>query len=211
LPDARATADDYVLEKYRDYLRMLASQELALRFRGKVDPSGVVQETLWEAHQELARGLDVPSGERLPWLRRILANNLADQVRRLTAEKRDVGREVSLEQGIETSSKRLELWLARDLNPAAANDDEPVLKLVAAFVKLPEAQREAIFLQYWMGLTFAQIADEMGRSREAVAGLMKRGLRQLRTELGALSSQATFADRDGIECDGVDGAEANHE
>jgi RNA polymerase sigma-70 factor (ECF subfamily) len=188
-PAEHAAADGYALEKYREYLRLLASQQLALRFRGKVDPSGVVQETLWKAHRELARGLDVPSCERLVWLRRILANNLADEMRRVTAQKRDVCREVSLEQGIETSSKRLELWLARDLNPAAAKDDEPILQLVEAFAKLPEAQREAIFLQYWMGMSFAEIADEMGRSREAVAGLVKRGLRQLRTELGALSAE----------------------
>ena len=89
-----AATDDYALEKYRDYLRLLASQQLATRFRGKVDPSGVVQETLWEAHRELIRGVDVPSGQRLAWLRRILANNLADEVRRATAEKRDVGREM---------------------------------------------------------------------------------------------------------------------
>jgi RNA polymerase sigma-70 factor (ECF subfamily) len=205
-PAQPATVDGYALEKYRDYLRLLASQQLALRFRGKVDPSGVVQETLWKAHRELERGLDVPSGERLPWLRRILANNLADEMRRVTAKKRDVGREVSLEQGIETSSKRLELWLARDLNPAGAKHDESVLNLVAALATLPEAQREALFLQYWVGLSFAEIADQMGRSREAVAGLVKRGLRQLRTELGALSPQAAGAEREGNH-----GAEANHE
>lgn len=99
----------YALEKYRDYLRLLASHELVVRFKGKVDPSGVVRETIFEAHQDLARGVDVPSGERLPWLRRILANNLTDEVRKVTADKRDVGREVSLERGIEESSKRLEV------------------------------------------------------------------------------------------------------
>jgi RNA polymerase sigma-70 factor (ECF subfamily) len=205
-PAPHATADSYALEKYREYLRLLASQQLALRFRGKVDPSGVVQETLWKAHRELARGLDVPSCERLVWLRRILANNLADEMRRVTAKKRDVGREVSLEQGIETSSKRLELWLARDFASAGAKDDEPVLKLVAALARLPEAQREAIFLQYWVGLSFAEIADQIGRSREAVAGLVKRGLRQLRAELGAISPQANHAAPNVDDC-----AEANHE
>lgn len=185
MTDQPVASDEYALEKYRAYLRLLASHQLAVRYRGKVDPSGVVQETLWEAHREIARGVEVPSGGRLAWLRRILANNLADEVRRVTAEKRDVGREVSLEHGIETSSRRLEEWLARDLNPAAANQDEAVLQLVAALAGLPDAQRDAIILQYWSDCTFAEIADELGRSREAVAGLIKRGLRQLRAELGA--------------------------
>jgi RNA polymerase sigma-70 factor, ECF subfamily len=195
-----ASADGYALEKYRNYLRLLASQQLAARFRGKADPSGVVQQTLWEAHRAIAGGAEVPSGERLAWLRRILANNLADEVKRITAEKRDVGREVSLEQGIETSSRRLEEWLARDLNSAAAKLDDAVLQLVAALSRLPEAQRDAIILQYWTGCTFAEIADELGRSREAVAGLIKRGLRQLRSELVA-ESTGLLPDRNGY--DGV--------
>jgi RNA polymerase sigma-70 factor (ECF subfamily) len=185
----QARPDAVALERYRDYLRLLASQELAVRFRGKVDPSGVVQETLWEAHQELARGCEVPSEGRLPWLRRILANNLADEVRRMTAEKRDVGREVSLERGIEQSSQRLETWLAREMEPARGSlNDDYVLSLVAALARLPDAQREALVLQYWTDCTFAEIAERLGRSREAVAGLIKRGLRRLRVELGALSS-----------------------
>ena len=110
---------------------------------------------------------------------------LADEVRRVTADKRDVGREVSLEHAIEISSRRLEEWLARDLNPHAAKQEDAVLQLVAALGRLPEAQRDAIILQYWSGCTLLEIAEELGRSREAVAGLIKRGLRQLRIELGA--------------------------
>jgi len=186
--DQPAIGDGYALERYRDYLRLLASHQLAARFKGKVDPSGVVQETLWEAHRELAGGAEVQAGQRLPWLRRILANNLADEVRRMTAERRDVGREVSFEVGIETSSRRLEQWLAHDVNPAAAKEDDGVLRMVAALARLPEAQREAIILQYWSGLSYSEIAEQLGRSREAVAGLIKRALQQLRSEIGATSS-----------------------
>jgi RNA polymerase sigma-70 factor (ECF subfamily) len=165
-----------------------------MRFRGKADPSGVVQETLWEAYQQLDRGLKVSSSGRLPWLRRILANNLADEVRRMTAEKRDIGREVSLDHGVEQSSQRLERWLARELKPAAAHPSEGrVLMLAAALTRLPQAQREAIELQYWSGRTLAEIAESLGRSREAVAGLIKRGLRHLRQELGATAARGKDA------------------
>jgi RNA polymerase sigma-70 factor (ECF subfamily) len=102
----------------------------------------------------------------------------------MAAEKRNVGREVSLQQSVEQSSMRLEAWLAREDRPERKLErEEHVLQLVAALAKLPDAQREALMLHYWTGWTLAQIATHMGRSREAVAGLLKRGLRQLRVEI----------------------------
>jgi RNA polymerase sigma-70 factor (ECF subfamily) len=151
-----------------------------------MDLSGVVQETLFEAHRELARGTKVLPNEHLPWLRRILANNLTDQARRLTAEKRDVGREVSLQESMELSSQRLEEWLATEMPPSLAMEkEEQLLALVAALASLPEAQREALTLHYWSGWPLVRIAERVGRSRDATAGLIKRGLRTLRTKMGA--------------------------
>ncbi len=179
-------ADPHSLDQYRHYLRILASQQIALRFQGKVDLSGVVQETLWEAHKELECGSDIEAGQRLPWLRRILSNNLADAVRRMAADKRNVNREVSLQRAIEQSSMRLEAWLACEAPPDREMvQEERVLQLVGALAKLPDAQREAVILHYWTGWTFVQIATHLGRSRESVAGLLKRGLHQLRVELNA--------------------------
>ena len=48
---------------------------------------------------------------------------------------------------------------------------------------LAESQREALVLQYWHGWTLAQIAQRLGRTPAAVAGLLKRGLKTLRHEL----------------------------
>ncbi len=78
-----SVTDASALEQFRNYLRILVGQQIAAPFHGKLDLSGVVQETLWEAHQELDRGARVSQSQRLPWLRRILAHNLADAIRRL--------------------------------------------------------------------------------------------------------------------------------
>jgi RNA polymerase sigma-70 factor (ECF subfamily) len=186
VPQEHTASDPHKLYQFRDYLRILASQQVAIRLQGKVDLSGVVQETLWEAHLELEKGAQVLSGQQLPWLRRIMSNNLADAVRRAQADKRDAGREVSLHQAVEQSSMRLEAWLAHDMPPSRdAEKEEHLLQLVAAITKLPDAQREALMLHYWTGWTLAQISEHLGRSRDAVAGLIKRGLRQLREEMGA--------------------------
>ena len=65
------------LERYRAYLRLLAGVDVNARLQGKIDLSGVVQQSLWEAHQDRERFNGKVSGHdessALAWLRRILA------------------------------------------------------------------------------------------------------------------------------------------
>jgi len=176
------------LERYRDYLRLLAGLQLDPRLRGKIDLSGIVQQTLLEAHQAHEEVIDLPSDERVAWLRRILAHNLVDEVRKLTSDKRDARRERSLQAAIEHSSERLEEWIASAESAPSARLDrqERAVRLAEALGRLPEAQREAIVLQHWHEWSLAEIAAHMGRTRTAVAGLLKRGLSQLRVEMDKL-------------------------
>jgi RNA polymerase sigma-70 factor (ECF subfamily) len=176
------------LERYRDYLRLLAGLQLDPRLRGKIDLSGIVQQTLLEAHQADEEVIDLPSDERVAWLRRILAHNLVDEVRKLTSDKRDARRERSLQAAIEHSSERLEEWIASAESAPGARLDrqERAVRLAEALGRLPEAQREAIVLQHWHEWSLAEIAAHMGRTRTAVAGLLKRGLSQLRVEMDKL-------------------------
>jgi RNA polymerase sigma-70 factor (ECF subfamily) len=181
-----AAARDRQLERWRDYLCLLARVQVDPRLAGKIDLSGVVQQTLLEAFQQpVPPGL---AGQEAPWLRRILANNLADALRKLHAGKRDIGRERSLEAALDASSARLEAWLAADQSSPSqrAEHNEQSLHLAAALARLPEAQRESLVLQHWHGWTLAQIAERLGRTKAAVAGLIKRGLQQLREQLPPL-------------------------
>ena len=58
-----------ILDGFREYLRLLARLELGANLAGKIDLSGVVQQTLLEAYQ--ARD-DFPSyhAQQAAWLRR---------------------------------------------------------------------------------------------------------------------------------------------
>jgi RNA polymerase sigma-70 factor (ECF subfamily) len=122
---------------------------------------------------------------RPAWLRRALANNLTDELRKLATDKRDAAREQSLEAALEQSSCRLVAWLAADQSSPSdqAARNEQALRVAEAMAKLTEAQREALVLQHWHGWTLAQIGERLGRSQVAVAGLIHRGLEQLRKHL----------------------------
>jgi RNA polymerase sigma-70 factor (ECF subfamily) len=93
-----------------------------------------------------------------------------------------VALEQSLEAALAESSARLECWLAA-AEPSPSENvarQEQVLKVVEALASLPDAQREALMLQHWQGWSLAEIGEHLNRTPAAVAGLIKRGLKQLR-------------------------------
>ena len=180
-----AEAHGRLLEKFRDYLRLLARVQLDPRLRGKLDPSDVVQQTLLEAYQKRDQFRGSTEGEWLAWLRQALAHNLSDALRAFGQAKRDIGRERSLEAAVEVSSRRLEAWLAADQSSPSqqAQRHERAVHLAEALATLPQDNREALVLHYCEDWPLAGIAAHLGRTPAAVAGLLKRGLKQLRAQL----------------------------
>ena len=127
--------------------------------------------------------------ERGAWLRAILARNVADVLRAQGRLKRDVSRERSLEQELDSSSVRLGALLAAEgPTPSEhAQRHEQAIRLADVLARLPVDQREAVILHYWQGCTLAEVGDRLDRTTSAVAGLLKRGLKNLREQLEAPS------------------------
>ncbi len=174
------------LDDFREYLMTIARLQLEPQLRDKLDASDVVQQTLLEAHQQRRQLRGQTKAELAGWLKQILVHNLMDVIRAFRGQKRDIARERALDASLNRSSARLEAVLAADQSTPSQTLQcgEQSLQLADALAKLPDAQREALVLQHWHGWSVAQIAEHMGRGRTAIAGLLKRGLQNLRGELG---------------------------
>jgi RNA polymerase sigma-70 factor (ECF subfamily) len=170
------------LERYRDYLRLLARLQLDGRLQGKLDPSDVVQQTLVKAHQALGQFRGQNDAELAAWLRRILANTMTDAVRKYGKELQV---ERSLIDTLNESSAKLECWLKDDIDSPSdhAVRNEQVLQLASALGSLPDEQRQAVELRYLKGVGVPEIAAMMGKTEPAIAGLLRRGLQRLRSLL----------------------------
>src|SRR6201993_2111078 len=101
-------------ERFRSYLLLLARVRLDPMVRAKVGASDVVQQTLFEAHRDRARFRGRTVAEQAAGLRQILARNLANVVRDLRRDKRDVAREQGLQTALDESASQLEAWLAAE-------------------------------------------------------------------------------------------------
>jgi len=173
------------IEKHRAYLALLAQLQIDPRLQGKVDLSGVVQQTLWDACQAFEKAHLEDSNARLAWLRQTLAHNLIDEIRKLTGQKQNALREQSLERALEQSSIRLQSWLAAEISSPSQKieRDERALQLATALSRLLPAEREVVVLRHWQDWSLAEIATHLGRTKAAVAGLLKRALHKLREEI----------------------------
>jgi RNA polymerase sigma-70 factor (ECF subfamily) len=171
------------LESFRNYLLLLARARLDSRLRSKVDPADLVQQTLTRALERRDQFSGASNEQRAAWLRTLLAHAMIDALRKHT---RPGGAERSLEAALERSSARLEAFLAADQTSPSGRVEkqERLIWLADALAALPEDQRRAIELKHLQGLALIDVARQMNRSVPAVAGLLQRGMRALRSELG---------------------------
>ena len=177
-----------LLEQYRGFLLMLAHRYLSERLRRRIDPADIVQLTYLEAKRDLPSFRGETPAEFAGWLRGMLKNNVATAVtRHITTQKRSVKREVDTAPkggGQDSVGDWIHQLPGSTTSPSGvAMRDEAVMALLEALHQLPETQAEAIRLRYMEGLPLVEIVERMGKSETAVAGLLKRGLRKLRTLL----------------------------
>ncbi len=177
-----------LLETCRNYLLLIANQQLDAQLRGKVGPSDLVQESFLEAQRDFGRFQGKTEEELLAWLRRILLNNLANISRHYReTEKRQIEREVRI---TETAGLETGLICPGESPSAALIAGEQDEALHRAFAQLPEPARQVILWRNYERLPFEEIGRRLERSAEAARKLWVRALEQLEELLGPLDASS---------------------
>lgn len=179
-----------LLQSYFHYLTVLANTQLDQRLRKRLNPSDLVQETLLAAHRDFQAFRGQSPQELVGWLRKILINVLHGAIaRHVKAGKRDIRREVSIdqvEQSVDRSAARLATILPSEIESPSSpvHAEERATELANQLARLPEDYRDVIVLRNLQGLTFDEIATQMGRSSGAVRMLWLRSIDRVKDAYG---------------------------
>lgn len=195
LAEARSGSNSQLgelLQSYRDYLLLVADEELGADLKAKAAPSDLVQESFLEAKRDFPKFTGQSSAELQAWLRRILLNNVANVVRGYRGtDKRDVSRELSES---ELSGSGI---AGRDPTASSLLMKHELLSEVREAVgRLPGHYQDVINWRNYERLSFEEIGDRMGRSAEAVRKLWVRALELLQQELDSANGSSTQRSRD---------------
>ncbi|KAA5537964.1 sigma-70 family RNA polymerase sigma factor [Roseiconus nitratireducens] len=169
-----------LLESYRGYLRSIARRRMSGSLVPRLDPSDLVQQTMLEAHQGIEGILTSEHDHLKMTLRRILTCNIANAIRdHLLTDKRAQGRECAGSGLLQERSGGL-------TSPSLAMVRKEEMQQFAKLLdRLPEDQATALRMRYFEFASVGEIGETLGRSRTAAAGLLKRGLAELRKHVAA--------------------------
>ncbi len=175
-----------LLELYRSYLRLIAQLQAGEQLQAKFSPSDLIQATFLQAQRGFREFQGKSEGELITWLRKILASQLAMQVRRYSTGGRNVRLERQMHVEMDQSSIMMNAMLAaRGNSPSqSAMRRERAVLLADALAKLPEDYRQIIVLRHLKGRSFAEIAAHEKRTLDSVKSAWRRAIGKLRDMLG---------------------------
>ncbi len=188
------TGGEAWLRHYEPWLKLLARVQMESRFRAKFDPSDIVQQTMLDAVRAWPQFRGTTEAELAAWLRQILAHTLAHEIRRYAGtQKRDLDREVPLDQQLTQTTRRLgDILPAPGTSPSqVAVKHEQQVVLARALERLPDDYREVILLRNLEGLSHEEVAKRLGRNPGAVRMLWVRALARLRLEIQQIAPSQT--------------------
>jgi RNA polymerase sigma-70 factor (subfamily 1) len=174
-------AREQLFEVCRQYLLMIANQELDEELRRKVGASDIVHDTLVTAQQGFRRFKGTCEAEMLQWVRQILVRKLANAWRYYGQTlKRDIHREQSIADLGNSMGGAL-------LDPTPTPESRAMAQERAGMVmevmdRLPAHYQQLLRLRSFERRTFQEIGEQLGISSEAARKAWGRAVQRFRRE-----------------------------
>src|SRR5262249_47349031 len=169
-----------LFDKYRSRLAVLIHYELGPDLRGQFEVDDVLQDTLLEAYRDISRFNYRSTGSFMNWLARIAQHVIADLGRAQNRKKRGVElvrlRSESNPEGPEPVDSITPSRIFRENQALAC--------LIEELDQLPDDYRTVILLAKVEGLSTIEIAERVGKSKEAAALLLHRAIKRFRSLRG---------------------------
>lgn len=177
------TGDQTALNQLYDryVMRVLAAvrARLGAELRSKLESWDVVQDAMLASLKNVAAFNQAGEGAFLNWLAKIVENRIRDQMDYFRAEKRDHRMESPL-AGPRSAESSVPLDIPeRNAAPSPSRAlmlTEDLARLEKAMDLLPEESRELIVAAKIEGRSYEEIAQEFGKSSDAVRMQLKRAL-----------------------------------
>ncbi len=177
--DGDKSALNQLYKVYSERVRWMVRFRMGAELRSQLESMDLVQDTLIHALSGLDNFTYKNEGDFVRWLSKIAENSLRDNLDKLHAGKRDIRREVPLDNyrsttaggfvgtpgPIEATTPSVIMSRKEDLN-----------KLEKAIDKLRPEYREVIVLAKIEELSYSQIGDRLGKSTGAVKMLVSRAI-----------------------------------
>ena len=175
LINAIATGDTHALESLYDRYGAVVFRMAFRILKNREQSEEVVQEVFWRVWRRSA-SFERDRGRVAQWIFGIAHNLCIDEMRRMRARPNPV---------YDNEDHPLIPQLVDDNVdvPAAAWASEQRRVIVDALANLPSAQREAIELAYFGGLSHQEIADQLDRPLGTIKTRVRLGLQKLGTLL----------------------------
>ena len=172
---------------YSERVRRIIRFRLDKNLRSKLDSVDVVQDALILAMGGLKDFTYRSEGDFLRWLSRIAENKLRDIFDEFHADKRDIRKEIPFKEG-RGSTEGAVIGAAGPIGTTTPSvimrKKESLDRLEKALDGLKPEYKKVIVLKRIEGLSYAEIAERLGKSTEAVGMLLSRAMTALTIAYG---------------------------
>jgi RNA polymerase sigma-70 factor (ECF subfamily) len=177
-----ASALDQLCRVYAERVRWMVRLRMGKELRRNLDSMDVVQDVLIHALGGITDFTYENEGDFVRWLSRIAENALRDNWKRFHAEKRDIRKEVRLnDRGPTTggSSGGAPGPIDATTPSVIMSRKEDLARLEQAIDELKPEYREVIVLTRIEGLSYQEVGNRLSKNSEAVRKLVFRAMSAL--------------------------------